>query len=64
MTAPFSSIRAGFANHEPGGAGGGLADVGQDLIFTGTVIGVPEPTTASLGLLSLGMLVLRRRRAI
>ncbi|MGQ0560112.1 MAG: VCBS domain-containing protein [Sphingosinicella sp.] len=27
----------GFANHEPGGAGGGLPDVGQDLIFTGSI---------------------------
>lgn len=63
MTADSLFERAGFANHELGGAGGGLSDVGLDLFING--IEVPEPGTLTLltiGLAGLGM-VARRRRA-
>lgn len=54
MTADNLSERAGFANHELPGTGGGLPDVGQDLIFSGSFASVPEPGV--LALLSLGLL--------
>ena len=50
ITADNATERAGFASHLPGGDGGGLADVGQNLRINGTV---PEP--ASLALIGLGL---------
>lgn len=41
-----SSNRLGFANHEVGGTGGGLSDVGRDIRFTGNA--VSEPATLAL----------------
>lgn len=39
---------AGFANHEPGGAGAGLPDIGQDLSFHGNFVSIPEPSVMGL----------------
>ena len=50
ITADNATERAGFASHLPGGDGGGMADVGQNLRINGTV---PEP--ASLALIGLGL---------
>ena len=52
MTADSTAERAGFATHLPGGSGGGLTDVGQNLTINGSV-SVPEP--AVLSLLGLGL---------
>lgn len=54
MTASNLSERAGFANHEPGGLGGNLSDIGVDLQFHK----VPVPATLVLfgiGLIGLGL---------
>lgn len=55
--------RAGFATHLPGGLGGGLADVGQNLVFSGNAV-TPIPLPAGLPLLIsglFGIFLLRRR---
>ena len=58
-----SSSTAGFANHQPGGAGGGLADAGIDLSFFGSVAEVSSPTTvALLGLGLFGLSLTRRKK--
>lgn len=62
MTGTGQSV--GFANHEPGGAGAGLPDIGQDLRFSGQLAtGVPDggTTAALLGLALLGFVAVRRK---
>ncbi|MCB9857486.1 MAG: PEP-CTERM sorting domain-containing protein [Phycisphaerales bacterium] len=57
------AITMGFANHLPGGAGGGLPDVGQNIRFNGEIVTAPEPGTILLvGLAAVG--IVRRQSRI
>lgn len=61
-TTATGGITMGFANHLPGGSGGGLPDVGQNIRFNGEIIDVPEPASiALLGLAAIAMASRRRR---
>lgn len=58
-----TSAVTGFANHEAGGSGGGLADVGRDIVINGSNA-VPEPSIlALLGLGFAGFVASRRKKS-
>lgn len=63
FTALSSSIYVGFANHQAGGTGGGLQDIGRDIAINGSAV-VPEPSMfALLGLGIAGLAASRRKKA-
>jgi hypothetical protein len=62
-TAPTTGTSMGFANHQVGGAGGGLPDVGQDIQFFGSVVPVPSGVVLA-GLGAAGVVGLRLRRRV
>ena len=63
-TAGSTSHLVGFANHLPGGSGGGLTDVGQNIRFNGSITAVPEPAAVLIVGLAAMSGALRRRRRI